>query len=156
MTEKKQTQTHLPTPPMLINEIARLFHGRMRNFAPNGVKLQDSARAIMRHLVRNNGCSQLDLVQATHLKAPTVSVGLKHMEEFGLVRRETDAMDMRVTRVFLTEAGLLHNELVYERLRDVDAELMRGFSEEETRQLLQYLERVRDNILPVQSKNDSQ
>ncbi|MBE6554420.1 MAG: MarR family transcriptional regulator [Ruminococcaceae bacterium] len=143
---------HPETPPMLVNEIARLFHCRMRSFDHEGVMLQDSARLIMRELSHSDGCSQLELVHATHLKPPTVSVTLKSMEAEGLVRRESDAMDMRVTRVFLSEKGREHNRRVHERLHTLDEELMRDFSEEETRLLLDLLKRMRNNILPDYSK----
>ncbi len=145
-----------PTPPMLVNEIARLFHGRMRTYDLEGVMSQDSARQIMRQLSRADGCSQLDLVRKTHLKAPTVSVTLKRMEEEGLVERRSDELDLRVTRVYLSEKGREHNRLVRERLHGIDAELMQGFTEEESDQLLHFLERMRDNILPTYMKNDSQ
>ena len=137
-----------PTPPMLVNEIARLFHNRMRTYDIDGVLSQDSARQIMRDLAHEDGCSQLDLVKKTHLKPPTVSVTLKKMEEEELVVRRADPMDLRVARVFLSEKGRRHNEQVHQRLHDLDSELMQGFSKEETLQLLSYLERMRDNILP--------
>lgn len=145
-----------PTPPMLVNEIARLFHGRMRTYDLDGVISQDSARQLMRQLHRTDGCSQLDLVRLTHLKAPTVSVTLRRMEEEGLVDRHADALDMRVTRVYLSEKGREHNRLVHERLKGLDTELMQGFSQEETEQLLHFLERMRDNILPAYMRNDSE
>ena len=144
------------TPPMLVNEITRLFHGRMRSFDLEGTMTQDSARQIMRHLACLDGCSQLELVRKTHLKAPTVSVTLRRLEDEGMVERRTDELDMRVTRVFLTEQGRAHNMRIWERLRSIDRELMQGFSEEETAQLLKYLERMRDNILPAYTKDNSQ
>ena len=144
-----------PTPPMLINEISRLFHGRMRTFDTDGVMSQESARQIVRILSHGGGCSQLDLVHKTHLKPSTVSVCLKRLEGLGLVRRETDAEDMRIVRVYLSETGIAYDERIRQRLRAMDAELMRGFSEEESAALLQYLERVRNNILPEELKKHS-
>jgi len=137
-----------PTPPMLVNEIARLFHARMRQYDLVGVMSQDSARLIMRALSREDGVSQLHLTGVTHLKAPTVSVTLKKMEEEGLVRREQDKIDLRMTRVYLTERGKAHNRGVWERLQELDATLMKNFSAEETEQMRKLLERMRDNILP--------
>ncbi len=137
-----------PTPPMLVNEIARLFHARMRRYELSGVLSQDSARLIMRALSHEDGVSQLHLVTETHLKAPTVSVTLARMEEEGLVRRERDAIDFRVTRVYLTDRGQAHNESVLLHLKELDCELMEGFSAEEQLQLRAMLERMRDNILP--------
>lgn len=138
-----------PTPPMLTNEIARLFHARMKRYELSGVMSQDSARLIMRALAREDGVSQLHLATQTHLKTPTVSVTLRRMEAEGLVRREQDKMDLRMTRVYLTERGQAHNRAVLERLCQLDDELMQGFSKEETELLRKLLERMRDNILPT-------
>ena len=139
--------TCTPTPPMLVNQISRLFQNRMRSYDLDGVMSQESARQIMRELSREDGCSQLDLVHRTHLKAPTVSVTLRRLEEEKLVRRENDPLDLRVSRVFLSEKGRQHNQRVLGRIKNLDCALMQGFSKEETEQLLHFLERMRDNIL---------
>ena len=154
----KQTPTRPihPTPPMLVNEIARLFHARMRAYDLDGVMSQDSARLIMRTLVRKECCSQLDLVRETHLKAPTVSVTIRRMEAEGLVEREQDAMDLRVTRVRLSPKGIEHHMRVMEHIRGIDEELMQSFTEEETHQLLHFLERMRDNILPDNARDHTE
>ncbi len=134
---------------MLVNEIARLFHARMRRYDLEGVMKQDSARLIMRALAREDGVNQLHLTAVTHLKAPTVSVTLSRMEREGLVHRVQDPIDLRMTRVYLTEEGKEHNERVLERLRRLDAELMQDFTEAERALLLSFLERMRDSILPA-------
>ena len=141
-----------PTPPMLINEIARLFHAKMRSFETDRLMSQDSIRLILRELGHGDGCSQLDLVQKTHLKPPTVSVTLKKLEDEGLVQRVQDPLDMRVTRVYLSDKGRAHHKAVHEHLNCVDMMLMQGFTEEESACLLQFLVRMRNNILPENSK----
>lgn len=155
MNQKKPVG-FVPTPPMLVNEIARLFQARMRRYDLVGVMSQDSARLIMRALAREDGVSQLHLTTVTHLKAPTVSVTLKRMAEEGLVKRETDPMDLRMTRVYLTEQGKAHNRAVCERLHNLDQELMQGFSKEETEALRIFLERMRDNILPAEREKHTE
>ena len=156
LTSAEKRPAHCtPTPPMLVSEIARLFHAQMRKYDLDGVMSQDSARLIMRTLAREEECSQLELVRRTHLKAPTVSVTIRRMEEEGLVERRQDAMDLRITRVKLSPKGRAHHEQVLKRLRENDELAMQGFTEEETQQLLQFLERMRDNILPAYSKDHS-
>lgn len=145
-----------PTPPMLVNEIARLFHAEMRAHDTGGVMAQESARLIMHALSHGaDGCSQLELVRLTHLKPPTVSVTVKRMEEAGLLRREQNLMDQRAVKVFLTERGHAHTEEVHLRLRRLDDLLMQGFSEEERELLSSYLLRMRENILSEKQRNDT-
>lgn len=143
------------TPPMLVNEISRLFGARMRMQDSEGIMSQDSVRLIMRALVHDDGCSQLELVRQTHLKAPTVSVALRRMEEEGLVERRQNEMDLRAVCVFLTEKGKAYNQQIRKRLGEIDDELMSGFTEAEIECLRQLLERMRDNILPAELKNNS-
>ena len=144
-----------PTPPMLINEISRLFHGRMRSYVKDGPALRDGERLVLHVLEHFNGCSQLELVHKTHLKPPTISITLKSLEAQGFVYRVDDENDLRVTRVYLSEQGRLHNLRILERLLKIDQELMQGFSEEEYAQLTQYLERMRNNILPDYNEKNS-
>lgn len=156
ITSKKHMAKFQPTPPMLVNEISRLFLARMRESDLSGVMSQDSARLIMRELARKEGVNQLYLTKATHLKPPTVSVTLKRMEEQGLVYRKQDPMDTRAVRVYLTENGREHNRSVLARLRALDTELMQGFDEEERALLRKLLERMRDNILPAEAKKHTE
>lgn len=143
------------TPPMLVNEIARLFHSRMRSYDIEGITLRDSERLTLHVLEHFNGCNQLELVRRTHLKPPTISVTLKSLEAKGFVYRTTDEGDMRVTHVYLSEQGREYNRRIMERLFAIDSEMMQGFSEEESAQLEKFLERMRNNILPDYAKNNS-
>ena len=141
---------------MLVNEIARLFHTRMKGVELVGVMSQDSARLIMRELAREDGVTQLHLTHLTHLKAPTVSVTLRKMEEEGLVERKQDQDDLRAIRVYLTAFGKEHNRRVFSRLRELDVLLMQGFDETETEMLRTLLIRMRDNILPEEKEKNTQ
>lgn len=154
--EKERVCHHSPTPPMLVNEISRLFHARMKSVELDGVMSQDSARLIMRVLSREDGVSQLYLTQRTHLKPPTVSVTLRKMEAEGLVVRESDPEDKRAVRVHLTERGRAHNLRVFARLHELDALLMEGFDETERELLKNLLLRMRENILPEQKEKNTQ
>lgn len=149
MTKTLLTHAHSgePTAPMLVNEIARLFHERMRRTTVEPMQAQNSGREILRALSRMEGCTQLDLVKQTHLKPPTVSVTLKKLEEAGFVCRTADENDLRAVRVHLTEKGQALNRATWERLQSCDAILMRGISEEEQKALVQVLTKMRDNIL---------
>lgn len=59
----------------------------------------------LRLLAANDGIAQRDLAAALYVARPTVTRMLHSMEKAGLVRRRPDAVDQRLTRVELTEAG---------------------------------------------------
>ena len=92
------------TPVMLVLSIAQKFQDEMERQCA-ALKLGTGARRVMYHLSLEEGVTQLSLVRATGLKAPTISLILQKMERDGLVNRRTDNLDMRMTRVTLTELG---------------------------------------------------
>jgi MarR family transcriptional regulator, organic hydroperoxide resistance regulator len=59
----------------------------------------------LRLLAIHDGMSQRDLAETLHLSRPRVTSILQGLEKAGAVRREADAADQRITRVFLTEEG---------------------------------------------------
>lgn len=138
-----------PKPSMLINEISKLFHDRMRI---NSEKLgfQNGYRQVLMTLARGDGITQLDIADATHLKAPTVSITLKQMEKEGLVTRVTDEKDMRKTRVYLLDKGQELDDKLREKIHEMEEIMLHGFDKEEEQQLLGYLKRIRDNIIDAE------
>ncbi len=142
-THKKQP---VPTPGMLVTEISKLFQDKMNQ---NSEKLgfKNGYRQILRHLAHEDGVTQIDLVRSTHLKAPTISVTLKKMEEEELVRRVTDKKDLRQTHVYLTDKGREMDHSLFDMLLETDEILLRDISEEEKAALCKTLTKIRNNML---------
>jgi len=95
---------HSPKPGLLINEIAKLFHDRMRKRA-EALVFQTGYRQILRFLAHEDGVTQIDIARDCHFAAPTISVSLKKMEKEDLIRRRPDKRDTRCTRVFIVVAS---------------------------------------------------
>ena len=140
-------------PPMLINEISRLFFDRMRASDPPGVLSQHGCRLVLMALIRAEEregrawLSQRELADLTHLKAPTVSVILREMEDEGMVERRAHESDARTICVFVTKKGHGAHKEIGERIQALDSTMMQGFDEQDRRTLGELLLRVRDNIL---------
>ncbi len=135
-----------PTPGMLISEISKLFHDQMNQ---NSEKLgfKNGYRQILRHLAHKDGITQIDLVHSTHLKAPTISVTLKKMEEERLVRREADKEDQRQIHVYLTEKGRTMERTFFGKLVETEEILLRDISADEKNALCATLKKMRKNLL---------
>ncbi len=137
------------TPVKLCNEISRLFRMHMReNDASDGVMSQQGARLVLSTLCVHDGITQLELVRATHLRAPTVSVILKRMEAEGLVQRRNDLSDKRSVSVYLTDTGRKLDEKTIMKIKELDAIALSGLSEDEISALMALLPKIRDNLLP--------
>lgn len=131
---------------MLVNELSRLFHHRMRA-EDEKIGMQEGYRHLLFHLSREDNLTQLDLVRRAHLKAPTVSVSLRKMEDAGLVTRSTDPDDQRQTRVLLTEKGRELDARMRENIQKTEILFAEGLSDEEQQNLKSLLLRMRQNVL---------
>ena len=142
------------TPVKLCNEISRLFRSRMKENDPqDGVMSQQGAHLVLANLAVSDGINQLELVNSTHLRPPTVSVILRRMEEEGLVVRRVDECDKRAVRVFLTDKGKELDKKNIERIKELDRIALSGLSEEELASLMSLLPKIRDNLLPEDKKH---
>ena len=56
-------------------------------------------------IAESPGCGIQEVALALNLTAPTVSVGVRKLEEAGLLLRESDPHDGRAVRIHLTERG---------------------------------------------------
>ncbi len=150
MKEKKMKKAPLTddmlTPAMLIGHISRVQRCTLRSRESDPIMTQNSSRAILFCLSREEGITQLELSHRAGLKPPTVSVVLKHLEEEGYVVRVADDDDKRAARVYLSDKGHALERENSERFEAVDNEMMAGFSSEETALLRSMLLRIRDNL----------
>lgn len=165
---KKTKKQCLPPPPFerkelsdnpvkLCNEIARIFRMKMReNCDMDGVLSQPGARLVLSLLAINDGLKQRELVEKTHLRAPTVSVIIRRMVDEGLVELREDERDGRVTRVHLTELGHKTDRENIEKIKSVDARGLEGIDEREQEHLMGLLCRIRDNLLRDGHTEDEQ
>ena len=159
MTNKRE----MPTPPCraelrdnpikLCNEIGRLFRHRMRAMeGQEGVMSQPGAHLVLSTLAVFGELCQQELVEKTHLRAPTVSVILKQMENEGLVTRQASDTDKRMTRVCLTEAGQTLDRETIQRIRGLDDLALQGLKPEQIDLLMELLPMIRNNLLTMERK----
>ena len=132
---------------MRIHDAAKLYHDRMRRQSEQD-GLPSSYRMLIFHLARMApGVTQLELVRATHLKAPTVSVTLQKMERDGLVTRRSNDTDLRETLVYLTDKGKGIDQRIKIMHKEGDEIALGGLTDKEIETLSELLNKVIDNLL---------
>lgn len=138
----------MPLSPRLVMEISRLLRARMQR-EDCGVMAQSTARVVMSHLAVRGSMGQLEIVELTRLKPPTVSTLLHRMEEEGYITRVTDDKDKRAIRVALSDKGKAFDREHLRRLSNNDQQAVKGLSEDEQKTLEALLLRMRDNLKEV-------
>lgn len=60
---------------------------------------------LLRLLDIQDGLSQKEIASRLSLSAPTVTMSIRRLEKNGLVSRQQDQRDQRVSRIYLTDLG---------------------------------------------------
>ena len=128
-----------------IGEIAQIMG---RNIEAHALKplTKRSSREILVELACRENRTQLDLAEATGLKAPTVSVSLQQLEREGYVSRTPDEHDQRATRVTLTDKGRKLDQQVRDVIRKEEAFAMSCLTPEEIETLGGILTKIRTQL----------
>ena len=134
------------TEGMLINDISRLFDGRVRRETEK-LGFPQGYRRIVFHLSHNDGLTQNELTRLTHMKAPSISVQLRNMEQEKLITRKTDKKDMRKSYIYLTEKGRECERLFISKCKETEKVMFENFSEDEMKILKEYLKRITNNLI---------
>lgn len=97
-------------------------------------------------LYQEDGLSQKELVKRLSVKPSTVAVMIKRMERNGLVQRQRDEDDQRVTRIRLTPAGRKTKEQAAEIMQKLNGAMLEGISSEERLLLRRLLLQIEQNL----------
>lgn len=109
---------------------------------------------VLLELKRSGTLSQRALAERVRVTAATISGMLKRMERAGLIAREPDEADARVSRVRLTERGLSGCEEARRSFDDASEAMLQSVTEEECAQLLSLLNKLQKNALRMTSARD--
>ncbi len=112
----------------------------------SGAGLTPGQPKILDFLAGHDGCIQKKLAAACELESATVTNLLARMESAGLIRRETDSADRRVSRVFLTAEGAAASKTVRAAFHAVESRAFRGFPPERRTAFLAMLQTVYHNL----------
>lgn len=89
---------------------------------------------------------QKDIENEFKISRSTATGLLQNMEKLGYLYREVSEIDSRLKRIVLTEKSIELNKKVLNTFDEIEALLLKGFSEEEKKSLLEYLIRLEKNL----------
>lgn len=111
-------------------------------FAPLG--LHPGQDRLLGELWESDGLSQSELIARLGVEPPTVTGTVQRLERDGFVRREPDADNRRISRVYLTHAGRELERPVNDALREVERELLAPLAERDRKRVSQLLDSMLD------------
>ncbi|MBC2278975.1 MarR family transcriptional regulator [Listeria welshimeri] len=98
-------------------------------------------------LYKEDGISQESMAKRFMVDKASVTRHIKRLEELGMIRREMDAKDRRIQRIFVTDTGHQMRDLIEEVTKEWSARLTEGFSEKEKDDLMHLIGRLSDNAI---------
>ena len=105
--------------------------------------LSTSQFRVLRWLFKQEGSPrQHDVEKALSLSNPTVTGILHNLEKHGWVKRLPHPEDKRSKQLVLTDKAKGQQQALYQISQDVEAELTRDLSREETQQLRQLIQKI--------------
>lgn len=110
------------------------------------IGMRYSYRHVLKPLIENDSLTQLELVNITNLKAPTISITLRNMEREGIVTRCKNDADRRETHVAITEKGKKMYKKVLEALADAEKIMLKGLTEKELKAMRTTLGKMSKNL----------
>lgn len=132
----------------LFAQVSRLHHNRLHMLLGEFGVYQGQP-PILFMLWDKDGRSQKEIVERLKVKPATVTVMLKRMEKAGWLERRTDSIDLRVSRVYLTEKGRNIQSQVERAIQQLEEEFLTGFTQEERILLRRFLLHMKENLLQV-------
>jgi DNA-binding MarR family transcriptional regulator len=102
--------------------------------------------SLLARLNRMNGPSQNDLADVMELAPITVGRMVDRMAEQGLIERRADALDRRINRLYLTDAGRSALAALDPQRAVVAGQALAGISPAEVAIALAVIERVQANV----------
>lgn len=101
---------------------------------------------LLARLWTGDGLTQMQLAEHLKCEPPTVSNMVKSLEQNGFIVRKKDAVDGRVMRIYLTEAGRALQEPVSKKWQHQQEKLLHTISQEERVVLLDLLKRMEKSL----------
>jgi len=129
----------------LIVQVGKLHRNKAAELLA-GCGLYVGQEQFLMHLWQADGQTQSEIAEWLCVQPATLTRMLTRMEKAGLVRREQDAEDARVSRVYLTQRGRELQEPVEKAWLELERQTVASLSAEELALLRRLLLKVQMNL----------
>ena len=123
----------------LMDRLRRLGPGTA---PPEKANISPSQLTLIFYTASNPGCGVQSMAAELNLAKPTVSIGVRQLENAGFMERQPDPQDGRAIQLLLTPAGQELYQRTYEFRCQKFERLLTGLTTQERTTLLDLLERA--------------
>lgn len=132
----------------LMNRLRKLGMGN----PSSGTALVSPAQmALLDWIAASDGCGVQDIADGLNLTPPTVSVGVRRLEEAGLLKRKSHPQDKRAVQFFLTAKGQSLQRQSQDFRRQKLELILSGLTQQEQDTLLELLAKA---LQTAESRDD--
>ena len=130
----------------LNNQIRRYFENRTNKKTVDA--LTDTNGWIIAYIAQRTGQDvyQKDLEEAFGITRSTASKVINLMVQKGLIERQSVKHDARLRKLVLTPKSLEIRAMMDEDHQNIEAQVIKGFTQEEIVQLNGYIQRMKQNV----------
>jgi MarR family transcriptional regulator, organic hydroperoxide resistance regulator len=121
-------------------------HRKLAEEALSELGLHVSQELVLFVLSQEEGLSQSELAARLRVELPTLTKAVQRMERAGLLTRQADEKDTRVSRVYLTEKGRALYAPALKVWQDLETQTLRGMTEVEKALLRRLLQQAVSNL----------
>lgn len=125
----------------LLNRLRMLGPGQPP-FKDEDVPVTPSQLVLLDWVAASSGCGVQEMATGLGLTPPTVSVGVRRLEEAGLLERQPNPQDGRSIQLFLTPQGEALNQRAQDFRRGRVRRLLSGLTPQEQETLVDLWERA--------------
>jgi MarR family transcriptional regulator, organic hydroperoxide resistance regulator len=129
----------------LFEKVKRLHHHRVVEVFEE-VGLNYGQPPILFALLDKDGQTQTELSKHRKLTPATITAALQRMEKGGWIVRKTDSEDSRVSRVYLTEKGRNIRLSVEAKMKQLQQETFRNFTDMEKALVRRLFQQMEENL----------
>lgn len=131
-----------------VSRVARIRKALRREFETRAAPLEITASQfqVLRSLWERDGVTTSVLTQDASSDGGTVTGILDRLESKKLIRRERSTQDRRAVQIWLTEEGRTLETPLMEIINEINRTALDGLSEQQQKQLINALDKVRENI----------
>lgn len=110
------------------------------------LKLYPGQDGLLYHLSQNDGLTMTELIEKLKIRHPTLFTMVDRMETAGMIKKDKDKADKRTSRIFLTSKGRKQAGKLSQIWQDMEKQLSKGFSKEETNTAKTVLGKLINNL----------